>query len=78
MAVRVRFLADVDFSPGAYRGRVTVAYRAGWSGLVNDACAAAALAAGKAECIDVQAPETESEHTHVETPRRRSRRARRV
>jgi hypothetical protein len=84
MAARVCFLADFDFSPRIYRGRVTVAYRKGWSGLVNDECAEAALAAGKAKRIDVPAEPkpptsvTKAESEHGQTARRRAVRARRV
>jgi len=42
---RIRFTADYDWKP---LPSVTVAYRAGWSGVVTRACAEAATAAGKA------------------------------
>jgi len=41
-----RFTASYDFKP---RASVTLAYQAGWSGLVSVRCLAAAVAAGKAE-----------------------------
>lgn len=42
---RVRFTADMDWSP---KQGVTIAYRKGWSGMVVTPCADAAVAAGKA------------------------------
>ncbi|MFN3746699.1 MAG: hypothetical protein ACK4TL_18510 [Hyphomicrobiaceae bacterium] len=81
MAVRVRFLAGFDFSPGAHRGRVTIAYRAGWTGLVNEDCARIALAAGTAERVDRPHPApiaAPPEPDDAETTRRRSVRARRL
>ena len=42
---RIRFTADYDWKP---LPSVTVAYSAGWSGVVTRACAEAARAAGKA------------------------------
>lgn len=42
---RVRFTADMDWRP---KQGVTIAYKAGWSGLVTTPCAEAAVAAGKA------------------------------
>lgn len=47
--MRVRFVADFDWSPVERQGRVTVAYKAGMELRVTRACAAAAMAAGKAE-----------------------------
>jgi hypothetical protein len=44
----VRFTADFDFSPAAFGGRSTIAYKAGMELNVTRECAAAAKAAGKA------------------------------
>ncbi|MBO1040412.1 hypothetical protein [Brucella pituitosa] len=41
----VRFSSDFDWKP---LPQVTIAYKAGWSGLVTTPCAAAAVAANKA------------------------------
>lgn len=46
----VRFTADFDFTPPKGR-RVTFAYRAGVCERVTQACAAAAIAKGRAEPI---------------------------
>lgn len=53
--MRVRFLEDFDWSPAEFKGRVTVAYKAGMELRVTRACAAAALAAGKAERVKKEA-----------------------
>lgn len=45
---RVRFTADFDFRP---QQGVTIAYKAGWSGLVTTPCANQAVAAKKATRI---------------------------
>jgi hypothetical protein len=42
---RVTFTDDFDFKP---KPQVTIAYKAGWSGLVTTPCADQAVAAGKA------------------------------
>lgn len=47
---RVRFIADYDYKPAPGS---TVAYKAGWSGLVRKECAERAVALGKAERVDV-------------------------
>lgn len=44
----VRFTADFDFSPAAFGGRSTTAYRAGMEMNVTRECADIAIAAGKA------------------------------
>lgn len=44
----VRFTADFDFSPAAFGGRSTTAYRAGMEMNVTRECADLAIAAGKA------------------------------
>jgi hypothetical protein len=44
----VRFTGDFDFSPAAFGGRSTIAYRAGMELNVTRECADAAIAAGKA------------------------------
>lgn len=49
---RVRFLTDYDYKPTPGS---TVAYRAGWSGLVRKECAERAVALGKAEYVAVAA-----------------------
>lgn len=45
----VRFRQDFNWHVPAYKGRVTVAFKQGMTKFVTRACAAAALAAGKAE-----------------------------
>lgn len=47
---RIRFLADYDYKPTPGS---TVAYFAGWSGLVRKECAERAVALGKAEYVAV-------------------------
>lgn len=49
--MRVTFVADFDFNPAAFKGRVTVSYRAGTTASVTRECAAAAKAA-KAIAVD--------------------------
>lgn len=49
---RVRFTADYDYKPTPGS---TVAYKAGWSGLVRKECAERAVALGKAEYVAVAA-----------------------
>ncbi len=44
----VRFTADFDFSPAAFGGRSTTAYKAGMVLNVTRECADLAIAAGKA------------------------------
>lgn len=44
----IRFSADFDWSPPAYRNRVTIAYKAGMVQLVTRACADKATAKGAA------------------------------
>lgn len=44
----ITFTRDFDWSPPEKGGRLTIAYPAGWSGIVRKACAAAALEAGAA------------------------------
>jgi hypothetical protein len=46
--VWVRFVGDFDFSPAAFKGRVTLAYKAGTEANVIRECAALAIPAGKA------------------------------
>jgi hypothetical protein len=50
---RVRFLADYDYKPTPGS---TVAYKAGWAGLVRKECADKAVALGKAERMTVTGP----------------------
>lgn len=50
---RVRFLADYDYRP---KPGITIAYQAGWSGLVRKECADKAVALGKAERVAVPGP----------------------
>jgi hypothetical protein len=45
---RITFTRDFDWSPPEKGGRLTIAYKAGWSGLVRKACAIAAVKAGAA------------------------------
>lgn len=47
----VEFLQAFDFAPAAKRGRVVLAYSAGVRALVSQACAEAAIKAGKARPI---------------------------
>lgn len=49
---RVRFTADYDYKPTPGS---TVAYKAGWSGLVRKECAERAVALGRAEYVAVAA-----------------------
>lgn len=55
--MRVRFIADFDWSPPERQGRVTVAYKAGMEMRLTRACAAAAIQAGKAEAIVRKEPD---------------------
>ncbi|MET4636166.1 hypothetical protein [Kaistia defluvii] len=55
--MRVRFIADFDWSPAERQGRVTVAYKAGMELRVTRVCAAAAIEAGKAEAIVRKKPD---------------------
>lgn len=48
----VRFLADFDFSPDAFGGRVTMAFKAGMVENVTRECATAAFAASRAVRAD--------------------------
>lgn len=50
--MRIRFLADFDWSPPEFGGRVTMAYRKGSEETVTRDCGAAAVAAGRAEAIE--------------------------
>ena len=54
--MHVKFSADHDYTPSE-NPRVTIAYRAGWSGTVRNECGVAAVQAGRA--------------TEIKTPRRR-------
>lgn len=45
--MKVRFTADFDWSPSAFNGAVTTAYKAGHTLTVTRECAEAAVAAGK-------------------------------
>jgi hypothetical protein len=49
--MKVRFTADFDWSPSAFNGAVTTAYKAGQTLTVTRECAAAAVAAGKGEIV---------------------------
>ncbi len=49
---RVRFLANYDYKPTPGS---TIAYLAGWTGLVRKECAERAVALGKAEYVAVAA-----------------------
>jgi hypothetical protein len=55
--MRILFTADFDWSPPEKQGRVTLAYKAGWTGSVRRWCGDAAVAAGKA---------VEVKHGHAE------------
>lgn len=44
--MHVKFTADYDHKPTM---QSTIAYKAGWSGIVTRACGEAAIAAGKAQ-----------------------------
>ncbi|WP_336800806.1 hypothetical protein [Kaistia sp. MMO-174] len=55
--MRVRFLADFDWSPAERGGRVTIAYKAGMTLSVTRACAAEAIAVGKAEVAKKENPD---------------------
>lgn len=50
---RVRFLADYDYRP---KQGITIAYKAGWAGLVRKECADRAVVLGKAERVTVAGP----------------------
>jgi len=50
---RIRFLADYDYKPTP---GTTIAYKAGWSGLVRKECADRAVELGKAERVTVAGP----------------------
>lgn len=50
---RIRFLADYDYKP---RPQVTIAYKAGKVEFVHLECAEKAVAAGKAEYVEIGAP----------------------
>jgi hypothetical protein len=49
--VKVRFTTDFDWSPPAFRGTVTTAFKAGQTHTVTRECAAAAVKAGKGEVV---------------------------
>lgn len=51
--MKVRFTADFDYTP-SLRSKVTIAYKARWSGTVKRECGEAAIAAGKA--VSLEAP----------------------
>lgn len=53
----LRFHSAFDWDVPRYNGRVTIAYKANTTMLVNRACADAAVAAGKAK--RVRSPQTE-------------------
>jgi hypothetical protein len=55
--MRIHFVADFDWSPIQHRGRVTVAFKAGMELRVTRACAAAAIAAGKAQPVSKEKPD---------------------
>lgn len=55
----VRFTADLDFSPAARKGWVTLAYKAGTTANVTRECAELALRLGRAE--KVRAPNRSEE-----------------
>lgn len=57
--MKVRFTAAFDFSPRALNGRWTQAYDAGAVETVTRECAAAAIAAGKAQLIETARAERE-------------------
>jgi len=44
--MRVKFSRDFDFSPAAWKGLHTIAFKAGEEKVVTRECAAAAVAAG--------------------------------
>lgn len=48
--MHVKFTADYDHKPTM---QCTIAYKAGWSGIVTRACGEAAIAAGKADVAKV-------------------------
>ena len=48
---RIIFTHNYDWAPPEFNGRWLTAYKAGWAGLVTTPCAAAAIAAGKAQRI---------------------------
>lgn len=45
---RITFTCKFDWDPPERKGRVTISYPAGWSGIVRKACAEAALKVGAA------------------------------
>ncbi len=49
--MKVRFTADFDWSPAAFKGTVTTAYKAGQTCTVTRECADAAVEAGKGEIV---------------------------
>jgi len=53
---KVTFTRDFDWSPPEMRGRMTIAYKAGFSGIVRKACAEAAMKAGAAKPTKTKEP----------------------
>lgn len=49
--MKIRFAADFDWSPSAFKGAVTTAYKAGQTLTVTRECAEAVIAAGKGEIV---------------------------
>lgn len=56
--MRVRFLSNHDFRPPERKGRVTIAYKAGWEGTVRRCCGEPAVEMGKA--VPLPAPMREA------------------
>lgn len=72
----VRFLTDYIFTPAEDR-RISVKYRAGWSGAVRRQCADGAIAAGAAEPWDPLDHDFDGHKGgSLKGPRRRARRKR--
>lgn len=54
--MKVRFIAAFDYVPQRFKGRVRVAYPAGYTGTVKRECGEQAVAAGKAESLEPSPP----------------------